>query len=254
MDIEWLEQARSGDVVGREFTAWRAERLLSGVLWQTLEPNPGAPLVCLGHGASGDRHQLPIPYLAKRLVREHGYSCLAIDGPVHGRRTVGDGGRGAFADEYKKPEVLTEMTADWIAAIDLVSVLPEVETRTLGYWGLSMGTIFGLPLVAVEPRIKVATLGLMGVFGSGAMRERILQDAANITCPVFFIMQLEDELFSRESSLALFDALASVDKRIHANSGLHPQVPGEELDYSVSFLATYLKGGRMSRRRADVSA
>ena len=49
--------------------------------------------------------------------------------------------------------------------------------------------------------------------------------ARAIEVPVLFLMQLEDELFDRASCLALFDALATEDKRLHANAGLHPEVP-----------------------------
>ena len=49
-------------------------------------------------------------------------------------------------------------------------------------------------------------------------------------------MQPEDELFPRDGHLELFDALASDDKRMHADPGLHAQVPGEEIDFSFEFL------------------
>ena len=61
-------------------------------------------------------------------------------------------------------------------------------------------------------------------------------DAARIRCPVLFLMQLEDELFPRDGYLAVFDALASDDKRIHANPGLHPAVPAEEIATSFAFI------------------
>ncbi|HMF29737.1 MAG TPA: hypothetical protein VKE42_13245, partial [Candidatus Cybelea sp.] len=167
--------------------------------------------------------------------------ALAIDGPVHGRRRVGDGARGAFAVEWRRDGCVEDMLADWHTALGAVQAQEEVGRGPLGYWGLSMGTIFGAPLVAAEPRIRVAVLGLMGVTGpTEAFRQQIASAAREIRCPVFFVMQLEDELFSREEYLALFDALASQDKRLHANPGLHPQVPVEELDFSIAFLREHL--------------
>ena len=53
-------------------------------------------------------------------------------------------------------------------------------------------------------------------------------------------MQLEDELFDREGYLTLFDAFASEDKRLHANPGLHPEVPAEEIAFVVEFLTSHL--------------
>ena len=111
-----------------------------------------------------------------------------------------------------------------------------------------MGTIYGAPFVAEEPRISVAVLGLMGLVSEPAhYAPTIKMAAAAITCPVFFIWQLEDELFTREECLGLFDALASEDKRLHASPGLHPNVPIEELDYSVEFLTSFLDGTRPPR-------
>jgi hypothetical protein len=66
-------------------------------------------------------------------------------------------------------------------------------------------------------------------------------------------MQLEDELFTREHYLDLFDRLASTDKRIHANPGLHPEVPVEELDFSAGFLQRYLAGSGKAKKQLAFS-
>lgn len=103
------------------------------------------------------------------------------------------------------------------------------------------------PLVAVEPRLEAAVLGLMGISGPDHYQSLIRAAAARIHCPVLFVMQLEDELFARDACLALFDAIASDNKRLHANPGLHPAVPVEELDASFSFLVSHLVGTAPAR-------
>ena len=237
-----VEETERDGLLVRELTIDRGDRPVPGVLWQRPDVEPGAPLVCFGHGASGDRYQLPIPWLVERLVGRHGFVGLAIDGPVHGRRTVGDGARDAFWPEWKRPGTVDDMTADWVAAIDFAQSQPDVGSGPVGYWGLSMGTIYGAPLVAAEPRISAAVLGLMGLTGPPAYRPVIEEVAAAVAVPILFLMQLEDELFDRESCLALFDALATDDKRLHANAGLHPEVPIEELHHSIQFLVRRLAG------------
>ena len=241
--MDWLEDTTIDGVRRREFDLEANGRVVSGVLWEGA--GAGKPMVCFGHGASGDRHQRPIPHLAKRLATEHGYYCLAIDGPVHGRRQVGPGGREAFGPEWRREDTVDDMTADWQAVIDAIH--PEVGNGPIGYWGLSMGTVYGAPLLAAEPRISAAVLGLTGIIGPGHFKTQLKKAARRITCPVFFIQQLEDEIVEREAALAFFDALASEDKRLHANPGLHPQVPPEELDFSVAFLTGYLSGDGLSR-------
>lgn len=240
--MAFLEQIQDGPLRRREFDLDRDGRTVSGVLWEPAEPTAGAPLVLLGHGASGDRHQTPLPWLAKRLAGEHGCFALAIDGPVHGRRFVAPGGRESFWPEWQRKGTVEDMNADWRFALEFVQSLPEVGVGPVGYWGLSMGTIYGAPFVASEPRVTVAVLGLMGIVGPEHYVPTIEAAANAIACPVLFLMQLEDELFNRQQYLALFDALATADKRLHANPGLHPQVPVEELHHSIDFLLRHLRG------------
>ena len=223
---------------------------MTAALWQHRDGEAGAPLVCFGHGASGDRFQQPIPWLVKRLVGEHGFIGLSIDGPVHGRRQSGDGGRGAFWPEWERPGTVEDMTADWQQAVDFVQSDAGVGTGPVGYWGLSMGSIYGVPFVASERRVTAAVLGLMGITGPDHYRPLLTAAAEKIDIPILFIMQLEDELFTRAECLALFDAFGTADKRLHANAGLHPDVPLEELEHAVDFLVAGLTGERHDRKAA----
>ena len=54
-------------------------------------------------------------------------------------------------------------------------------------------------------------------------------------------MQREDEFLDRDGYLELFDAIASDDKRLHANPGLH-EVPPEELIFSFEFMKSHIEG------------
>lgn len=251
--MAFVDESQQDGLRLREFTIESdvdGGRPVTGALWQNPASSPSTPLVCFGHGASGDRFQQPIPWLVKRLVGEHGFAALSLDGPVHGRRQVGDGGRDAFWPEWRREGTADEMTADWKAALDFAQAQDDVGTGPVGYWGLSMGTIYGAPFVAAEPRVSVAVLGLMGITGPDHYRPVITSAAQAIHVPVLFIMQLEDELFTRDECLALFDELATTDKRLHANAGLHPNVPMEELHNSVDFLASGLSGGSAERDAA----
>ena len=246
--LDWMGESQIDGATVREFTIHTPDRPITGVLWSGPDARPGRPLVCFGHGASGDRHQRPIPRVARALSVKHGYFCLAIDGPVHGRRQIGPGGRASFWPEWRREGTVEEMVRDWRLALKTISDLPEVGPGPVGYWGLSMGTIYGAPFVAAEPRISVAVLGLMGLVSEPEHYKPTIEAAAKaIACPVFFLWQLEDELFSRAECLALFDALGSTDKRLHANPGLHPNVPFEELNFSVDFLTGFLDGARPPR-------
>jgi len=234
MNIKWTTATDTNGHPTREFSL-EGNRLVTGAIWLPNEPSVGKTLICFGHGASGDRYQEPIVDLAGRFV-EAGYPCLSIDGPVHGLRKVGDGARGAFFSEYQREDSIADMTSDWEYAIEAAKALNEIGACELAYFGLSMGSIFGIPLVAARPDVIVATLGLVGVSGKFPHGERILEAAADIRCPTLFLMQLEDELFDRDGYLKVFDAFSAKDKRLHANPGLHSAVPTEEVDNTFHFM------------------
>ena len=222
----------------------RDGRTVPAVLWTPAEGDAPSPVVLLGHGASGSKRQDYVVALARGLVRHEGLSAVAIDGPVHGdRRADGriDGERAflEFAQRWSAADgLIDDMVADWRATVDVVQGLPEIADGACGLWGLSMGTIFGLPLAAAESRVAAAVLGLMGI--AGPTRARFAKDAAAVSCPVMFLVQWDDELFRRERAFELFEALGSADKRLHAHPGLHAEVPAEEFEASRRFLASHL--------------
>jgi pimeloyl-ACP methyl ester carboxylesterase len=239
--VQWSDARDGAGRPTREFVISRASaRPVTGALWRPRDAAKG--LVLFGHGASGDRYQRPIPALAARFCDETGWAAAAIDGPVHGLRQVGVGGRIALRDEMQRPSCVDDMVADWQCALELLRDR-DGTGGGVAYFGLSMGSMFGIPLLATRSDVRVATLGLLGTSGAAAaLRARLLRDAAGIACPVLFLMQLEDELFPRDGYLQLFDAIASHDKRLHANPGLHPEIPQEEIDFAFEFMAARLDG------------
>ncbi len=60
--------------------------------------------------------------------------------------------------------------------------------------------------------------------------ETLAEAARQITVPVEFVLQWDDEHIPRSSGLALFDAFASKDKTLHANAGGHKELPRFEAD------------------------
>jgi len=246
-ELEWLDGGQHG---ARDFSIAGSSRRVTGAVWGGEDAVGDTPLVLCGHGASGNRYQRPIPYLAGRLV-EAGIAVLAIDGPVHGLRQVGAGGREAFFEEMKRDTWVDDMLRDWHAAVSAIGLATGLGHGPLGYFGLSMGTLFGVPLLASladNAALRAAVLGLCGTTGAGQrVGMRLKEDAASIRAPIAFLMQLEDELFPRDGYLDLFDSLGSEDKRLHANPGLHPEVPGEEVDFAFEFLRARLTG-RVERR------
>ncbi len=182
-----------------------------------LSDDPG-PIVIAGHGAASDRNAPYIRGAAKAWARR-GISVVAADAPLHGDRAAGrpppdphDIHRVAFVEQA---------AADVIRVADAV-VATLGDERPLGYLGFSMGTQYGVPAVADDVRIRAAvfciggstSLAMPSLLGGAdaAVVEVVaaidpVRRAADIAGrPVLMVNADGDEVFSRESALALYDA------------------------------------------------
>jgi pimeloyl-ACP methyl ester carboxylesterase len=232
---------RVGTIVGR-----RGE--IPAALW-TPSGGLAKEIVLIGHGASATKLEDYVVALARRLVREFSIAAVAIDGPVHGERRVdGEAGERLQGPEFAQlwsndPSMTDRMVEDWRDALDAALALDDVASEpAVGYWGLSMGTILGLPLVAAEPRISACVLGLMGT--TGPTKSRIIDDAERVTVPTMYLLQWDDQLFSRADGFALFDLLATKDKTLIATPGAHAEVTQETFRRTAEFLADRLGATR----------
>ena len=243
----WSETIDPGKFATQEFIAndRSRDRKVTGAVWVPDEPRESNTVVAFGHGASGNRYQAPIPYIAHRLVKL-GVLCVSMDGPVHGLREKNGGGRRALGPELKNLDIVDQMNQDWAMAIELACAQFDYRDEVFGYFGLSMGSIFGIPMLADRITrgrpVTAATLGLLGTTGAASQFGKNLQKAAGkIAPPILFLMQLEDELFPRSGYLELFDSFASKEKSIHANPGLHPEIPGIEIRHTLEFFQNQLQ-------------
>ena len=204
------------------------------------------PLVLVQHGGSSSKTGADIKDAAQAFAAGLGWRVIALDGPVHGARIpVGQpdearANRDRFFGLWQQaPEHVDAHVARWQSLVDEISTLrPEAP---LLWFGPSMGTAYGLPLLAVEPRIRRAVLGMWGT--SFVNSARLRDDASAVKCPVLFQQKWDDELFTREGQLALFDALGSTDKRLQVFTGGHVRVAGEQLAQAVAFLASRRPSG-----------
>lgn len=221
---------------------------IPGALWTPEGVVGTRPLILLGHGGGQHKKAPDILTLAHRLVAECGFAAVAVDVPSHGDRPQHEEFSRIAADNQARVEageelapliarfqalVARQTVPEWRAILDAVQQLEHVGTGPVGYWGVSLGCGLGVPFVAAEPRVRAAVLGLGGALVSA-------EDAARITVPVEFLVQWDDERVPRAQSLALFDALASAEKTLHANPGKHGEVPAFERDSTLRFFSRYL--------------
>ena len=221
---------------------------IPGVLWTPEGAAGTRPLILMGHGGGQHKKAPGIVARARRFVAEHGFAAAAVDVPAHGDRpkdeeydriaTANQACAAAGAELAQliagfQALVARQTVPEWRAVLDAVQKLGHVGAGPVGYWGVSLGCGLGVPFVAAEPRVRAAVLGLGGAAASA-------DDAARITVPVEFLLQWDDERVPRDQGLALFDALASAEKTLHANPGKHMEVPAFEVDSTLRFFARHL--------------
>lgn len=239
------ETSPTGGVHERRFTLDE----IPGVLWVPQDAAGPRPLVLLGHGGGEHKKAPGILELARRYVTECGFAAVAVDVPAHGDRPqVAEYGRIVAENEARATAgeewalliaefhalVARQTVPEWRAVLDAVQALPYVGAGPVGYWGVSLGCGLGVPFVAAEPRVRAAVLGLGGALASAEV-------AARITVPVEFLLQWDDERVPRAHGLALYEALGSAEKTLHANPGRHGELPSFERDNSMRFFTRHLR-------------
>lgn len=205
------------------------------ILWTPEGASGTRPLMVFGHGGQQHKRVSNILRMARDFVITEHYAALAIDGYGHGERAP-------LPDaESSEPRRAENMTAETMAAISAVQNLDYVGQGPVGYWGVSMGTRFGVPLVANDDRFTAALFGLFGLFPEGStVPVGWGDDARNINIPLIFVYQRSDSLMTLESGIDLFDAFGSSDKTMHINPGGHVAIPVSEREKWKPFFVSHL--------------
>jgi hypothetical protein len=237
------EQRLDDGVLEREFTLGE----IPGVLW-TPGPAPAPlPLILSGHNGGLHKRHPRLVARARRYAAQYGFAVAAVDAPGHGdrprsaadeqsradlRRALAAGEPvGEIVDAFVLP--LVEMAVpEWRTTLDALLSLPETGGR-VGYEGM---TATGIRLAVAEPRISAVNFFAQG-FVPGTLRE----EARQVTVPLLFLMQWDDEGMERQPTLDLFDAFGAKEKTLHANLGGHAGTPLFEVDDAARFFIRHLR-------------
>ncbi|MFF9980063.1 dienelactone hydrolase family protein [Streptomyces erythrochromogenes] len=235
------ERRLDDGLLAREFTLGE----IPGTLW-TPESAVPVPLILMAHNNG-------LPKSADRLVARarhsaaRGYAVASID-------AVGCGDRPrSAADEQARAEFGRAMQAggpvdevfesfigplvekavpEWRTTLDALLELPGIG----GPVGYSGWTALGIRLATVEPRIAAA-----GFFAGGYVPRAQREEARQVSVPLLFLLQWDDEGNPRERALELFDAFGTEEKTLHANLGGHTGTPWFEVEDGIRFFDRHLK-------------
>ena len=219
------EQRLDDGVLEREFTLGE----IPGILWTS--GSAPAPLILFGHNGGLHKREPRLVARARHAAANYGYAVAAIDHPGHGdrpRSAVDDQARAELRRAMAAGEPVDEIfesfitplvekaVPEWQNTLDTLLALPEIS-GPVGYSGM---TAIGIRLAVVEPRIKAA-----GFFAGGFVPRAQREEARQVTIPLRFLLQWDDEGNDRQSALDLFDAFGSKEKTLHANVGGHAGTP-----------------------------
>ncbi len=248
-------ESTENGVVATDFELEVAGERVPGALWAPADATGPRPLVLMGHGGSQHKKADTLVVRARRYASKLGFVVASIDAPGHGdritpeqaaeysaavRRRIAEGGGITAEVARAMADRARQAVPEWRATLDALRELDIVGTAgPVGYWGVSMGTIIGVPLIAAEPRINAAVLGLAGLHEANSA---FVEAAAAVTIPVEFAFQWDDELAGHEAGLALFDALGSTEKSMHINPGGHLGIPAFEGASWERFFTRHLTG------------
>lgn len=235
------EQRHDDGVLERDFTLGE----IPGVLWTSSGSGP-APLILIGHNGGLHKREPRLMARARHASAEHGYAVAAIDHPGHGdrpRSAVDEQARadlrrairageptGEILESFVAP-LVAQAVPEWRSTLDALLARHEIR-GPVGYSGM---TAIGIRLAVVEPRIAA-----VGLFGGGFVPRAQRDEARQLTIPLLFLLQWDDEGNDRQSALDLFDAFGTREKTLHANLGGHAGTPWFEVDDGNRFFARHL--------------
>ncbi|MGW1545455.1 alpha/beta hydrolase [Streptomyces sp. NPDC002346] len=222
---------------------------ISGLLRSPIGVTRRRPLALLGHGGGRHKSTQGLVARARCYVTRCSVAAAAIDAPGHGDRQSTEQDKQFAAgikeqmsvDEPIDPLIARHSVSlaaravpEWQSTLDALRDLDPVDASgPVGFWGVSPGSAIGVPSAAAEPSTTAAVFGCAG-------HETLAEAAAQVTVPVEFPLQWDDELVPRDSGLALSDGFASREKTLHANPDRHAGIPAFELESSQRFFAPHL--------------
>ncbi|WP_216901642.1 dienelactone hydrolase family protein [Nocardia alni] len=234
------EQRLDDGVREREFTLGE----IPGTLW-TAGSGP-APLILMAHNNGLPRREPRLVARARHSAAS-GYAVATIDGPGCGERprsAADDQARAELRRAMRAGEPVDEIfesfvgplvdnaVPEWRTTLDALLALPEIG----GAVGYSGWTALGIRLMVAEPRIAAA-----GLFAGGYVPRAQREQAREVTVPLLFLLQWDDEGNPRQRALDLFDAFGSKEKTLHANLGGHTGTPWFEAQDGSRFFGRHLK-------------
>ena len=245
--MHFTSERRSDDLVERTFTV----DAIPGILWTPASATEPIPLILAGQPGGSGGVQRTHPRLVARAsaAAAAGFATATLELPGSGDRPMPAGVEEArvelraavsagapvsanVVDRLVLP-IVEQAVPESQRALDALLELPELD----GHAGYSGGLIsIGTRLAAIEPRVSAAVL-----FAGSFVPRASMEEARQVTIPLYVLLQWDDEGNDRQMALDLFDAFGSHEKTLNANMGGHTGVPKHAGEDANRFFARHLR-------------
>lgn len=208
------------------------------------------PVILLQHGRSGSKEAEYIDFAAGPWATR-GAAVATIDFPLHGERasaklsemliaSLQGGSDPSEADAMLVREFFHQSVVDLRRAVDALEQTPQVDTKRLAYAAFSLGTVIGATFCGLDPRPCAAAFAIGGGGGGPPDLDPAHTIRGFAPRPSLYVNATRDEVFSRESALALFEGSGEPKEHLWFE-GTHTQLPGEALKAMWLFLSRHLE-------------
>lgn len=197
-------------------------------------PNPRG-VILLGHGLGVDRHDETVLRPAS-ILNDSSFTVVVPELPFHGERSAPGSEWTELVSKWQDfwaGEGRDVLVAEWLKVLAHVR---ECVGLPVSYFGLSLGTQYGILFLSRTQEVSAAVLGLFG--SEPPPKSRIMNLLApRVSIPVYFIQKLDDEIHPAENTTRLYDSLGAGVKVLDATPGLHGEVSRDSIENACRFLA-----------------
>lgn len=138
------------------------DKRVTGLLSLPKKSTTPAPVIILMHGL-GDHKAVDYVEYGNRFFLKNGFAVLRLDISDHGDRESVTYDFDLTGDyKYWTRNVIAQTVFDLRRAVDFIETRKELDSKRIGYYGISLGGIIGTVFCGVENRVKVPVIALAG--------------------------------------------------------------------------------------------
>jgi dipeptidyl aminopeptidase/acylaminoacyl peptidase len=147
------------------------------------------------------------------------------------------------ANSHSYTEYLIQLVKDFKRSIDYLETRQDIDSKKLGYYGMSWGGLLGAIIPAVEERPKTSIILAGGFTGLGRPEANQINYVTRVKMPTLMLNGKYDTMWPYETSIKpMFDLLGTPDghKELKVYETDHIPPRNEFIKETLAWLDRYL--------------